>query len=226
MDTSMLKGMMLFREMSDAEIKQALSSLQAREKHFGKGSIVFHAGDTTSEFGIVLSGSVTIETNDIWGNRTILSHIGAGQVFAETYSLLCNEPMLVDVTVNEESSIMFLKAPVQDICQDPNQLWLNKIISSLLKISSYKNLHLSGRSFHTSPKTIRGRVMSYLSTVSLQTGSNKFDIPFDRQALADYLNVERTALSKELSKMQKDGYFTVRKNHFAIHSLTEQMKQP
>lgn len=226
MDISMLKRMMLFHGMSDEEIKQVLLSLQVREKHFRKGSFVFHAGDITSRFGIVLSGSVTIETNDIWGNRTILSHIGAGQVFAETYALLSNEPMLVDVTVNEDSNIAFLQAPVQDVCLDPDQLWMSKMTSNLLKISSYKNLHLSGRSFHTSPKTIRGRVMSYLSTVSLQTGSNEFDIPFDRQALADYLNVERTALSKELSKMQKDGYFTVRKNHFAIHSLTEQMKQP
>lgn len=226
MDISMLKRMMLFHGMSDEEIKQVLLSLQVREKHFRKGSFVFHAGDITSRFGFVLSGSVTIETNDIWGNRTILSHIGAGQVFAETYALLRNEPMLVDVTVNEESIIAFIQAPVQDVCHDPDQLWMRKMMSNLLKISSYKNLHLSGRSFHTSPKTIRGRVMSYLSTVSLQNGSNEFDIPFDRQALADYLNVERTALSKELSKMQKDGYFTVRKNHFAIHSLTEQMKQP
>lgn len=226
MNITEIKKVMLFHSMTDDEIKTALSSLRAREKHFHKGSYVFHAGDTTSRFGIVLSGSVTIETNDIWGNRTILSHIGAGQVFAETYALLSNEPMMVDVTVNEESIIAILQAPVQDVCKDSNQLWINTMTYNLLKISSYKNLHLSGRSFHTSPKTIRGRVMSYLSTVSLQTGSNEFDIPFDRQALADYLNVERTALSKELSKMQKDGYFTVRKNHFAIHSLTEQMKQP
>ena len=89
-------------------------------------------------------------------------------------------------------------------------------MSNLLTISAHKNLHLSGRSFHTSPKSIRGRVMSYLNSVSIQTGKREFDIPFDRQQLADYLNVERTALSKELGKMQKDGYFTVRKNHFLI----------
>ena len=85
-----------------------------------------------------------------------------------------------------------------------------------MNISAHKNLHLSWRSFHTSPKSLRGRVMSYLNSVSIQTGKREFDIPFDRQQLADYLNVERTALSKELGKMQKDGYFTVRKNHFVI----------
>ncbi|MBR2807174.1 MAG: winged helix-turn-helix domain-containing protein, partial [Oscillospiraceae bacterium] len=84
-------------------------------------------------------------------------------------------------------------------------------------ISAHKNLALSGRSFHTAPKTIRGRVMSYLNTVSLQRGSREFDIPFDRQQLADYLNLERSALSKELGKMQRDGLITVRKNHFILH---------
>ncbi|MCR5033945.1 MAG: Crp/Fnr family transcriptional regulator [Clostridia bacterium] len=218
-----LKETALFRGMSDDEIETALSSLRAREKRFLKGSFIFHAGDTTSRFGIVLDGSVTIETNDIWGNRTILSHIGAGQVFAETYALLSNEPMLVDVKVNQNSRILFLHAPVQDAGLNPQKLWMSRITFNLLVISSYKNFQLSRRSFHTSPKTIRGRVMSYLSSVSLHSGNKEFDIPFDRQALADYLNVERTALSKELGKMQKDGYFTVHKNHFTIHSSIEQM---
>ena len=86
----------------------------------------------------------------------------------------------------------------------------------MLTISMRKNLMLSGRSFHTSPKTIRGRVMAYLSSMSLQAGSDEFDIPFDRQQLADYLNVERTALSKELGRMQKEELITVRKNHFRL----------
>ena len=96
-------------------------------------------------------------------------------------------------------------------------VWTMKLITNLLLISSYKNLLLSGRSFHTSPKTIRGRVMAYLTSVSLQKHSREFDIPFDRQQLADYLNLERSALSKELGKMQKEGILTTRKNHFTIH---------
>ena len=85
-------------------------------------------------------------------------------------------------------------------------------------ISARKNLMLSGRSFHTAPKTIRGRVLSYLNSVSLQKHSNEFDIPFDRQQLADYLNLERSALSKELGKMQRDGLIKTKKNHFVILS--------
>jgi len=84
----------------------------------------------------------------------------------------------------------------------------------------HKNLILSGRSFHTAPKTIRGRVMAYLNSVSLQRRSREFDIPFDRQQLADYLNLERSALSKELGKMQREGLISCRKNHFIIRKCT------
>nr|MCR5160557.1 helix-turn-helix domain-containing protein [Lachnospiraceae bacterium] len=91
-----------------------------------------------------------------------------------------------------------------------------KVVRNLLLISSRKNLTLSGRAFHTAPKTIRGRIMAYLDTMSLQERSREFDIPFDRQQMADYLNVERTALSKELGKMKRDGMIAFNRNHFRI----------
>ena len=89
-------------------------------------------------------------------------------------------------------------------------------MTNLLTVATRKNLILSGRSFHTAPKTIRGRVLAYLNSVSLQKKNTEFDIPFDRQQLADYLNLERTALSKELGKMQREGLIKCRKNHFRL----------
>lgn len=213
MEISALTENMLFRGMSEDEIRDALTLLEAKEKAYEKGETILHAGAKTSFMGIVLHGSVTVESNDMWGNRTILSHVGKGQFFAETYALLQNEPLLVDVTTNEDCRVLFLRIRA---IEGSKREWTGKLMSNLLTISAHKNLHLSGRSFHTSPKSIRGRVMSYLNSVSIQTGKREFDIPFDRQQLADYLNVERTALSKEFGKMQKDGYFTVRKNHFVI----------
>ena len=204
---------MLFRGLYEDEIKDALNLLEAKERNYEKDETILYAGDKTAYMGIVLDGSVTVESNDIWGNRTILSHVGKGQYFAETYALLQNEPLLVDVSANEKCTILFLRIRAIEVY---NRQWSAKLLSNLLAVSAHKNLHLSGRSFHTSPKSIRGRVMSYLNSVSLKMGKREFDIPFDRQQLADYLNVERTALSKELGKMQKDGYFTVRKNHFVI----------
>ena len=193
--------------MSDAEISSALSSLHAQEKRYKKGQALLHAGDVTEKLGLALEGSVTVESNDAWGNRTILSHIGKGQLFAETYALLSDEPLLVDVIANEDCRILFLYVGSTQKLAGISAPWAFRFTANLLTISSLKNLHLAGRSLHIAPKTVRGRVMAYLNTVSLQTRSKEFDIPFDRQQLADYLNVERTALSKELGKMQKDGHW-------------------
>ena len=211
-----LQRSMLFRGLTGNEISAALAFLQAEERQYKKGAGILHAGLTTERMGLVLEGSVTIENNDMWGNRTILSHIGKGQFFAETYAYLPDEPMLVDVTANENCRILFLRIGSLWGASDMSASWLMTFVSNLLRISAHKNLTLSGRSFHTAPKTIRGRVMSYLNTVSLQKGSHEFDIPFDRQQLADYLNLDRSALSKELGKMRRDGLITVRKNHFVL----------
>ena len=217
MDTRQLQQSMLFRGMTELEITKALQVLEAHEKSFQKGETLLIAGTITERMGLVLEGSVTIESNDAWGNRTIISHVGQGQVFAETYALLENEPMLVDVTASEDCRVLFLRSGgrIQSL-KNSLEPWALKYITNLLTISMHKNLILSGRSFHTAPKTIRGRVMAYLNSVSLQKHSREFDIPFDRQQLADYLNLERSALSKELGKMQKDKLIFCKKNHFLI----------
>ena len=216
MDTQQLQKTMLFRGMTETEITDALRILEAHEKRYETGETLLIAGSITERMGLVLEGSVTIESNDAWGNRTIISHVAKGQVFAETYALLENEPMLVDVTASEDCRVLFLRSGrIQSLKTNPEP-WVLKYITNLLTISTHKNLILSGRSFHTAPKSIRGRVMAYLNTVSLQKQSREFDIPFDRQQLADYLNLERSALSKELGKMQSDGLIACRKNHFLI----------
>ena len=125
--------------------------------------------------------------------------------------------MLVDVTANENCRILFLRIGNLRAPAYAAGPWLMTFVSNLLRISAHKNLTLSGRSLHTAPKTIRGRVLSYLNSVSLQKKRREFDIPFDRQQLADYLGLERSALSKELGKMQKDGLITVKKSHFVLH---------
>ncbi len=218
MEIQFIKNTALFRGMSEDELLSALKVLQAVERQYIKDDIVFHAGDTTDRMGLVLSGSITIESNDAWGNRTILSHVGKGQFFAETYALFKDEPLLVDVRANEKCTILFLRSINIQTPMDQSAPWVIKYMSNILMISARKNLMLSGRSFHTAPKTIRGRVLSYLNSVSLQKHSNEFDIPFDRQQLADYLNLERSALSKELGKMQRDGLIKTKKNHFVILS--------
>ena len=223
----------LFRGMSPEMIAQCEADLAARTKTYRKGDLILHAGEITEDLCIVLSGSVTIESTDYWGSCTVLSHAGAGDFFAETYAYL-GEELLVDVRANEESEIRFLRvgalrdaaapshaslpqtAAAQPHAGLPQASWQPQFIANLLSISMHKNLVLSNRIFRTSPKTIRGKLLSYLGSVSLLKHADEFDIPFDRQQLADYLGVDRTALSKELGKMKTEGILAFRKNHFQL----------
>ncbi len=216
MNTDFLESTTLFRDMKEEEISDSLQFFCAKEQDFRKGDCILRAGETTDRIGLVMEGSVTIESDDAWGNRTILSSVGTGHFFAETYALLPTEPMLVTAAASKDCRILFLKIGSLQHLQKSNPPWMMKFISNLLVLSAHKNLALSGRSFHTAPKTIRGRVMSYLNAVSLQKHSRQFTIPFDRQQLADYLNLDRTALSKELGKMKKDGLIDYHKNLFRI----------
>ena len=216
MDITILQKILLFRGMTDKELLELLKSWNAQIQSYQKNDTILHAGSNPRVIGIVLSGSVTVLSDDIWGNRTILSHVEKGGLFAEAYALLEDVTMLVDVIANEDCSILLLKTKGILSSSVSQNSWDYKFLRNLLLISSKKNLNLSGRSFHTSPKTIRERVMSYLNTLALQNDSTEFDIPFDRQQLADYLNLERSALSKELGKMQKEGIIETKKSHFKL----------
>ncbi len=189
--------------------------LDFRTVSYKKGEVIFAAGSMVTEIGLVLSGSVRIEHTDLWGDKGILNITPAGGVFAESYACIPDEPMLVDAVANEDSDILFINVPG---LFSFGPLWesQNKLIQNLLMISAEKNLQLSRRSLHTSPKTIRGRLFSYFSQQVSAQGSSRITIPFDRQQLADYLNLDRSALSKELGKMKRDGLIAYYRNRFEI----------
>lgn len=186
------------------------------QRQFQKGELIYHAGDTVSSLGIVLSGRVLIENSDLWGNTSILDSVGPGQIFAETYACSPGQRLMVNVVAIEASDVLFLSInKVKSVCSQACACH-NKLISNLLFISAQKNLNLSRKILHTSAKSIRGRLLSYLSDQAALNGSQEFTILFNRQQLADYLCVDRSALSNELSKMQRDGLLRVDKNHFYL----------
>lgn len=205
----------LFKDISDNEWTEMLSTGCIRQKLYHKDSVIFSMGETTDEIGIVISGNINIENIDFQGNRTILSNISMGQVFAETYAV-CQEPLMVEAVAGSESEILFLNIRLLKQEAYSASTWHSKLTQNLLLQSMHKNLILSSRIFCTSPRTIRERLMVYLSAQSGKSGSLTFQIPFDRQQLADYLNVDRSALSKELGKMRKEGILDFHKSTFRL----------
>lgn len=205
----------LFQGCSREDILNMAKHLNFRTAAYRKGEVIFGMGSIVTDIGLILSGSVRMEHTDLWGNKSILGISSEGGVFAESYACIPDEPMLVDAVANEDCDILFINVPRLftpcPVCQSQNRL-----IQNLVIISAGKNLQLSRRSLHTSPKTIRGRLFSYFSQQVSAQGKHRITIPFDRQQLADYLNLDRSALSKELGKMRKDGLIEYNRNTFEI----------
>lgn len=221
MDFYKLSKTVLFQGATPEETEQMLSCLKAGKRKYKKEEMIYRAGEVISCVGVVLSGSVLIENDDIWGNRSVLERAGEGEIFAETYASIPGQKMLVNVIAAEDTEILFLNVgKMLHICSN-SCIFHNKLIENLLQISAQKNLALSRRIFNTSSKSIRGRLLSYLSNQAVLCNSKEFDIPFNRQQLADYLSVDRSALSKELGKMSKEGLIYVKKSHFRLLSVQE-----
>lgn len=206
---------LLRRRFSAGELGEMQEMSSVRTAAYRKNEIIFHTGDTAREFGLVAEGSVYIETVDFWGNRSILGHVPAGQIFAETY-VICREPLRVDAVAAEDAVIRFVDLSRLTDSANAGRGWYAGMMSVLLEITARKNLSLSDRIFFTSPKTVRERLLAYLSAQAGRSGSSTVRIPFDRQQLADYLNLDRTAVSKELGKMKREGLIEYRKNQFTL----------
>ena len=206
----------LFRGIPSEELNALLDCMGAARRRYRRGELILRRGDLAQRLGLVLSGGVNIESVDVWGSRSILGHVGPGQVFAETYACLPGEPLMVDAVAAQRTEVLFLNtARLLRTC--PSACAHHAaLIRNLLAVTSQKNLALSRRIFHTSPKTIRGRLLSYLSAQALRENSRSFAIPFDRQQLADYLGVDRSALSAELGRMRAEGLIRFRKNEFEL----------
>ncbi|MDD7732123.1 MAG: Crp/Fnr family transcriptional regulator [Firmicutes bacterium] len=216
MNTSFLANTLLFRGITEDEISVLLTCLGAHERIFQKNEIIFRAGSPISEIGLVESGSVNIIVNFYWGNSNIFGHVSKGQIFGENYAAIPGKDLICDVIACEETRVLFLNmqkllTPCQRACA-----FHTRLIKNMLRISAQKNLNLSTRMMHTAPYSLRERLLSYLSEQALEAGSAHFTIPYNRQQLADYLSVNRSAMSKELSKMQEDGLITYQKNEFTL----------
>ena len=212
-----LKRSALFRSMTDEEIIACLRAMETRERTFEKGETILPFGVPTSRMCLVMTGSVSLETTDDREEKAVLTTVETGRFFAEPYAIAENEPLPFTATANEKSRILFFRVNAIYEPGHSNAAWLAKFTRNLLEIFAREDIALSVRLIHTRPKTIRGRVLSYLRSVAAKKQTDTFEIPFDRQGLADHLNVERSALSKELSKMQAEGLIETKKNRFVIH---------
>ena len=216
MDYKLLENAPLFKDVPPEEINVMLQCLGTEERDYDKGETIFHAGDVIHNIGLVLTGRVQIENDDVWGNKSVMESVGPGFAFAESYACLPGEPLMVSAIAAEPSHILFLDTGrVLTTCPSACTHH-NRLIHNLLYIMAKKNLMLTRKIDHMGQRSIREKVMAYLSFESEKQKKKTFGIPFNRQQLADYLAVDRSALSAELSRMKKDGLIEFEKNIFTL----------
>ena len=213
---SIIRSSPLFSGISELELAAMLTCLDAKQENFPKDAFLLRAGDTAESIGLVLSGSVLVVQEDIWGNRNILSKAGVGQVFAAAYACAPGARLNVSVVAESAAVVLFLNVKrVLTVCSSACAHH-SRVIRNLLGELANKNLRLGEKVTQISQRTTRAKLLSYLSAEAQRLGRYEFDIPFSRQQLADYLAVERSGLSLELGKLKKEGLLDFHKNHFVL----------
>ena len=211
-----LKKCPLFQNIEDENLIRMLNCLSARVDFFDKKYTVFSEGSPAKYIGILLSGSVQIAQVDYYGNRSILSEIRPSQVFAEAFACAEMRSIPVTVTANEPSEVMLIDCNhILHTCEN-NCGFHQQLIFNLMKDLAHKTIMFHQRIEITSKRTTREKLMAYLMMEAKSNGKSSFDIPFDRQELADYLEVDRSGLSAEISKLRREGIIECNKNRFTL----------
>ena len=211
-----LKRTQLFSGVSDTEISAMLNCLQARILTIKKGEYVYREGEHLDAISVLVKGKLLVQNNDFWGNRNIINVIHVGEMFGEAYVAPESGVLPNDVIAEEDSVVIFFNVrKILTVCSTACRFH-SMVIQNLFFAISEKNRKLVAKIGHMSKRSTRTKLLSYLSEEAKKHNSSHFTIPFTRQQLADFLCVDRSAMSNELCKMRDEGLLEFEKNQFTL----------
>ena len=211
-----LKRTQLFSGISDTEISAMLNCLQAKLLTLQKGDYVFREGERIDNITVLVKGKLLVQHDDFWGNRNIVNVIRVGEMFGEAYVAPESGSLLNDVIAEEDSAVIFFDVRrILTVCSTACRFH-SMVIQNLFFAISEKNRKLVQKIGHMSKRSTRAKLLSYLSEEAKRQNSSHFTIPFTRQQLADFLCVDRSAMSNELCKMRDEGLLQFDKNQFTL----------
>ena len=210
-----VKDSILIKGIKTQELSSMLGCLRGVIKKYDKGETVISEGDKLNKFGLLIEGKLQVVQYDYLGNKSVISVIEPKQIFGEAFAYV-NKNSSLDVEAIEKSKVLFLDSdklstPCEHCCTFHKQL-----VKNLLFIISNKNVNLTQKIECMSKRTTKEKLLTFLSLESIKNNSKEFTILLDRQALADYLGVERSAMSAELSKLKNEGILEYNKNWFKL----------
>lgn len=212
-----LRSCTLFHGLSDGEILSLLNCIGAKMESREQDEYILRAGEKTDAVGLLLSGGALIIQEDLWGNRNVITRLAPGDFFAESFAVIPNTVLSVSVVATELCKTLKMDITrMLTVCSSACS-YHNRLIHNLVTAFARKLLVFNDKITHMSKRKTRDKLLSYLSAESFRQNSLSFDIPFDRQQLADFLCVERAAMSVEISKLQKEGLLKTDHSHFELN---------
>lgn len=211
----------LFAGVSPGDLAAMLECLGARLENFPKGAYILHQGQELEQLPILVEGKLHIQKEDYWGNRSILGHVEAGEMFGEAFAALRGGGVLNDVVAVEDSTVVFLDMRCILTACSHRCRFHEQVIQNLFVAVAEKNRKLVCKLELMSRRSTREKLLAYLSDEARRAENPSFTIPFNRQQLADFLSVDRSAMSSELCRMREEGLLDFEKNRFVLHNLTK-----
>lgn len=213
---SAVKNSDIFAGLTEDEVRTILQCMQTKIIQYKKGDYIFRQGQHINSIALLLCGRLHIQKDDYWGNRSIINAVHEGEMFGEAYVLQKNAVFLNDVVAVENCTVAFFDVNKMLTTCSAACSFHTTVIQNLFVAISDKNRKLVQKLGHISRRTTREKLISYLSEQAKLAGSGSFSIPFNRQQLADFLSVDRSAMSGELCKMRDEGLLTFNKNNFTL----------
>ncbi|MGM9569233.1 MAG: Crp/Fnr family transcriptional regulator [Phascolarctobacterium sp.] len=206
----------LFQGLDMEEINEVLQRFHGLIKHFPKSDYIYLAGDCVENLCVVLEGTVQMIKEDIWGEKAIIANLGAGSVFAENFLGRLGDRSVVSYFVASDSEVLMLPLGRTLFDANTNSKASQRLMCNIVSILADNNTRLIEKTEILCKKTLRSKILAYLEQEARNNGSRSFTIPFNRTDLANYLDADRSALTRELARMREDGLIDYNKNTFAL----------
>lgn len=207
----------LFQNINQMDMESMLKCLNPYEKSYDKGNYITHSGESINSIGLVLRGTVQMLKEDVWGNTAILAIMQEKSIFGEAFVCSRSFSSTVSFRATADCDVLFLSFDkILHSCSKACEFH-HQLIDNMVIVIAEKNIQLMEKLEITSKKTLREKILIYLSRQAQQNNNLHFTVPMGRLDLADYLDADRSALSRELSRMKDDGLIDYDKSTFRLY---------
>lgn len=216
-----LLNLPIFKGLAKDELDSILRKVNVLVKHFQKSDYIYLAGDAVESIGIVVAGTVQMVKEDIMGDKSIITTMGSGSIFAENFLRRDVYDGRTNVSYFAASDSEILMVPFGKVLNEigDNEPGHNKLLANMISIMASNNAQLIEKTEILCKKTLRGKIMTYLEQESKRHNSTEFEVPFNRTDMANYLEADRSALTRELARMKENGLIDFEKRTFKILKL-------